>query len=253
MAHLALTFKAASTAYKLLAESHDVDWDTLARQRGSGTPLDFSELESMLDELCDEFSAPLSDGLAAEFEGRVGVLLHQSVSNPAAIIDPDFWRWVAFRPALRTVLHRHQTSKHEMPKGANFGLGSPIENFPFRAWTRAAIAFAPEASVALRYSLALRGDQDFWRSHLLRQRYTYSRAVAHALIRFQYPDVAVRPTLAPGDHPNGIRMLAKRLKRFQANCVLTLLTEDQCWKLLDMLAQGLVRSDGSTYQSTGRA
>lgn len=253
MAHLALTFKAAITAYKQLAESHDVQWDDLVKQRGSGTPLDFSELETMLDDLCDEFPAPLSDGNAAVFEGRVGVILHQAVSNPTAIVDPDFWRWVAFRPALKTVLHRHQSSKHEMPKGANFGLGSPIENFPFRAWTRAAIAFAPEASVTQRYDLALRGDQDFWRSHLLRQRYTYSRAVAHALIRFQYPDEAVRSTLAPGNDPNGIRMLAKRLKRFQANCVLTLLTEDQCLKLLDMLAQGLVKSDGTTYQSTGRA
>jgi hypothetical protein len=166
-------------------------------------------------------------------------------------VDADFWRWVAFRPVLATLLHRHQTHMRHMPSAANFGLGAPIESFPYRAWTRAAIAFNPQESVSNRYSLALRGDQDFWRSHMLRQRYTYSRELAHALIRFQYPEADRGPTLATGAHPNGIRMLAKRLKRFQANCVLTLLTEEQCLTLLDLLSEGLTRSDGSTHQSTG--
>ena len=40
--------------------------------------------------------------------------------------------------------------------------------------------------VADPYELAVKGDQDFWRSHILRKRYSTSRSFVRALIAFQY-------------------------------------------------------------------
>jgi hypothetical protein len=250
MAYYALSRSNATRAYELLQESIQPDWSTIQQLKGSDAPLDLNACVREIESLLNAYPDMLSEGAAAKMEGEIGVVLHRHLEEGPATLDQDFWRWTALNPLCFAVLRRHQEHHSQMPKPSNFGLGSPVENFPYRAWLRATIGVQNNAPAGDRYSLALRGDQDFWRSHLLRQRYSFAPVLAHELIRFQFPGDGGTPTLKAGTHPDGIRELAKRLRRFQANCALSLLSAQECRELLDYLADGLFRSDGSIYRAT---
>ncbi|MGE9527421.1 hypothetical protein, partial [Escherichia coli] len=86
------------------------------------------------------------------------------------------------------VLRRAARSDDSMPSQREFGLEAITESFLYRAWLRADIGFDPEAPPSARYRLAMRGDQDFWRSFVIRTRLGYHRHLVHALVEFQYPD-----------------------------------------------------------------
>lgn len=251
MAYPILTRSAANSAYLALLNSEEPNWVELEAMRGSGTPKDYYELKWDVDELMKEFPGSLSEGKAAQYEGLVGVLLHENISDAEATSDPDFWRYIALRPLLDATLFRHSTKEPGFPSKPNFGIGSLLENFAFRAWMRAEIGYDPEAVPGQRYVLALRGDQDLWRSHLIRVRYSFHRAMAHALIEFQYPTDDSSGLLKKGDKKDGIRMLAKRLQRSQANTAYSLLSREQCRCLISELARGLTLSDGEKYTSAG--
>lgn len=140
-----------------------------------------------------------------------------------------------------------------MPNVKNFGIGSRIECFPYRAWLRADIGYDPAAKPSDRYRLALRGDQDLWRSHLIRVRYAFHRDLAHSLIEFQYPNDDSEGVLKKGDKNEGIRVLAKRLARMHANLVFPLLSKEKCLWLISELAEGLECQGGGQYTRSGGA
>jgi hypothetical protein len=250
MSYPILTLKAARIAYDQLAQSVEPAWADIEAIRGSGPPKDYYPLRDEASVICEQFKRPLVGGQAAKFEGQIGIMLHENVTDIDAAGDPDFWRWLAMRPLLNTTLFRHQEGV-EMPKAFNFGIGLIVENFAFRSWIRAEMGYDAEASPAKRYSLALRGDQDLWRSHLMRVRYSFHRPMAQALIEFQFPSDDSDGVLEKGPKPGGIRMLAKRLQRTQANLAYPVLSKEQCSCLIQKLAVGLKRTDGATFMSTG--
>lgn len=251
MGHYGLTFYAARKAYDALSQSFEPTWGELRRAKGSGEPQEYSDLRDAVDELRREFTFPLKDGDAARFEGRVGILLHENIVDQEAVLDADFWRWVALDLLREATLDRHQRTADAMPNAKNFGIGSRVECFPYRAWLRADIGYDPAANPADRYRLALRGDQDLWRSHLIRVRYAFHRDMAHSLISFQYPDDESDGVLKKGDKDEGIRVLAKRLARMHANMVFPLLPREKCLWLISELAEGLEREDGGRYTRSG--
>lgn len=251
MSYPILVSRRAQRVYDLLKDSTPPTWGEFVEQRGAGDLRNYDEIEALVEPLLGEFEFPLSRGAGAQYEGRVGILLHETILDTQAVSDPDFWRWVSFRPLLKATLYRHMSDKNEMPKPANFGLGSRIENFSYRAWLRAEIGFDQDAPMMSRYSLAVRGDQDLWRSHLFRVRYSFNRQMAHALIQFQYPDEDSDGLLKKGDKDDGIRLLAKRLQRTQANMAYAMLSKEQCLCLISELANGLTKVDGTKYSKTG--
>jgi hypothetical protein len=110
----------------------------------------------------------------------------------------------------------------------NYGIGAPIENFLYRLWLRAEIAYdhgAPDP-----YHLVGLGDVDFWRSHIFRQSYSCARQFARALVKFQFPG-------APEDRARlkikQIRELAKRLSAARTNLLVEIMDPDRAARFIE--------------------
>lgn len=251
MGYYSLSSKNGELALAILRESGQPDWDDLVGTKGSPPFPTFQDLKSDVDDLREQYTFPLPQGQAARFEGDIGILLHQVIQEGEMAGDPDFWRWLCFCPLLEALLDRHITTKHPFPSKANFGLGLLVENFAYRAWLRAEVGYDHASAPSERYRLARRGDQDLWRSHVFRIRYGIHREMAHALVEFQFPDDSGEPFLKTGDPGDGIRMLAKRVARTHANLAIPALNKDECLCLIRQLADGLTKSDGTKFFSSG--
>ena len=139
--------------------------------------------------------------------------------DPLALADHEFWIWLAVVQYADIVEWRFGTTgRHAKP--ANYGIGQRIENLFFRVWLRAELVKDPKAKDP--YHLARTGDQDLWRSHILRQAYANSRLIAKALLRLQAGQLSVKKLTV-----ENVRELAKRLRRLHANVVFEFLTFSQ--------------------------
>ena len=78
------------------------------------------------------------------------------------------------------------------------------------------------------------GDQDLWRSHILRQDYANARVVARALLRLQAGQLAAKKLSV-----DAVRELAKRLRRLHANVVFEFLDAPQAEGLVLELSSDL--------------
>lgn len=172
----------------------------------------------------------------AKFEGEASAIVHQALELPPYVaVDHEFWLWFTlgsdFDYPAKLVAWRHG-GRAETPydaKDSNFGLTTDLEQgFFSRVWLRGNIGWDPER--ADPYELSKRGDQDLWRSHLLRTEYGQVPNVAKALLRFQYGD----------DHPDVprvktkvIREMAKELRRRQATSAFELLDWDEAQQLVE--------------------
>jgi hypothetical protein len=148
------------------------------------------------------------------FEFEVGKLLHQSLIDCSYIMltDADFWRWftIANDELLDIALWRHDKNRDTMSimNQTNLGIGNIKEGFYSRSWMRVFLSY--DENLKNPYDLARKGDQDFWRSHILRQSYAKSKEMIRALIRFQYSDDL--PRLNPsGNKKLGVRHLVRNL------------------------------------------
>lgn len=252
MGYPILTVPKAESAYKSLSESVEPEWEPLVAVRGGDhIDFDYEQIKSEVDELRQMLAVDMTPDDLRFFEAELGIILHRNLRTSDAE-DPDFWRWMALFLLREAVLDRHPTKDGKMPAMANFGIGGRVECFPYRAYLRADIGHRPDCDTDTeRYQLARRGDQDFWRSHLIRVRYPFYRPLAHALIEFQYPDDSGKAFLRTGDEGDGIRMLAKRLRRTHANMAYAVLSSDQCTCLIRRLANGLTKSDGTKFRADG--
>ena len=172
------------------------------------------------------------------FDGEAAAGFHSMVAPLPASIEgnPGFWRWVALR--LFNVIEW----RHARPEGAypgNYGLGSRTSNYPMRLWFRAALSYDDKA--ADPYELTRRGSVDFWESGIIRPRYSSCRALVRAFVRYQYPESSDGVRLH-STHPDGVRLLYKKLKRLQATMALELLDDNEAYSLLDDLGSGLRRA-----------
>jgi hypothetical protein len=191
------------------------------------------------------------------FDAEACVIVHQLIPNdPELLADDGFWRWLALGPLQEIVAWRFPPAPRKTSDGEplpptfnreNFGVGvSPrqrSECFPYKLWIRAELGRVDDGGD--KYRFARRGDVDFWTSHVLRQAYTTNRRLCAALVRFQFPDRrGGRPWLHPGtERPSvgirGVRTLAKRIKRLQASCELSILEESELEELLSEHSQDL--------------
>ncbi len=225
------------------------------KSAGTGEPLDegrVEEIKSQLMALKDQHA----DNTQA-FDAAACVVIHEVLPDERDLLSDDgFWRWLALGPLQEVVLWRFPPGKGRIngtgdaaPKlnRENFGVGASArqrsECFPYKLWLRAELGRVNGEGDLYRF--AKRGDVDFWTSHVLRQTYTTNRALCRALARFQFPDeLAGRPRLLSGTEKVdegrlGIRTLAKRIKRLQATCELSILEESELEALISELAQDL--------------
>jgi hypothetical protein len=160
-------------------------------------------------------------GAGRQFEASAVVEVHKAMPpHHPALAEPGFWTWLA-TTHFRDLIEWRYGNKPEGPDLKNYGVGAGgAENFLYRLWLRAEIAYDRRAQNP--YHLAPVGDVDFWRSHVFRQSYSYARRFARALIIFQFCGPKV-----PRLDIDQIRKLAKRLKAARTNLLVEMMDPDR--------------------------
>jgi hypothetical protein len=220
--------------------------EDIRRMAGSGETISLDALTSLrakLMKLRKKYPQKLraKDPQGGKFESEACAALHACLADVdrRALADHDFWTWLAV-DYLADVLEWRFGAEGRPAQPANYGIGTRTENMFFRLWLRADLGKADGADP---YELAKFGDQDLWRSHLLRQGYANARSIVRALLKLQAGKLMKgnKPAkkLAGGDEPEGVRMLAKRLRRMRANVVLEYLTPIQADALVLELSSDL--------------
>ncbi|MCS6954503.1 MAG: DUF6339 family protein [Bryobacteraceae bacterium] len=182
------------------------------------------------------------------FEVSAARTIHDAMPRThEALSDREFWTWAACFP-LRDVIRRRYAGKPKhAPALENFGIGSFSENFVYRSWLRAEICTVdPEDGPC---DLIERGSIDFWRSHIFRQRYGASPALARAFVRAVYPH-AEEPTKATLSGPD-IRQLAKNIRKVASNLLVATLDEHAAEELLRREMTRLRGNDGPRLAREG--
>jgi hypothetical protein len=217
--------------------------------------VNFTQLHKELKQLLVG-PVPKGEKRDAFFEMKACSVVHQSLAglSAAAASDPRFWIWLTFAVCNREFLHlvelRMPSKGGNPPAEANYGITSRAnihEGLYARLWWRGYRFF--DSRQTNPYELAERGDIDFWRSHIIRQSFSYSDSMAHAFIRFMLPQHGV----ASGLDTAYVRAVAKKLKARHASCVFEALTEDECLSILQDIAASVVDvsdSDGEEAESS---
>lgn len=151
----------------------------------------------------------------ARFEGQAARVVHHTLALPPAIaVDHEFWIWLVLGGQhdylAKLVTWRHGDGSDKFgARDSNYGLTTSLEGgFYSRVWFRADVVYDEDRSEP--YELAERGDQDLWRSHILRTDYGQIPNVARALLLFQYPDSSPD---TPSVKTKVMREMAKELRR----------------------------------------
>lgn len=166
------------------------------------------------------------DKQGGAFEAEACEFVHRALVGVTdeVLADMDFWTWLAVA-RCRAIVEWRFGADNKAAKPANYGIGNRVENLVYRLWLRADLALDPAAKDP--YHLAKTGDQDLWRSHIIRQGYASARPVARSLIRLQAGQLG-KKRLKIDD----VRAVAKLLKRLRANIMFEYLSPQQ--------AEGLV-------------
>lgn len=195
----------------------------LQKQAGFGDEIDESAFDGLLQEL-DMLKRQLPvklkrrDRAGGAFERQAAEHVHQAMLLMSNDVkgNPEFWIWLAVAKFAKIVEWRFGADDRQA-RAENYGVGKPAENLLYRLWLRGDIGYLPGHQDP--YELVREGDQDLWRSHIIRQGYGNGRAVVHALLRLQAGKLGRKQL-----DVDGIRELAKRLRRIRANVIVELLS-----------------------------
>jgi Family of unknown function (DUF6339) len=240
MRYLALKPANALESLEALRRAEAVDESRVLESRGSGT--DISEHVALLQKTISAIKAGYPqelrsrrDPVGGQFEVAACSEVHKGLPfDPDMLADQGFWSWLAVFEFRHLVEWRHG-GESGIAVPANFGIGSGSENLLYRMWLRADVGY--DQSRNDPYELALRGDQDFWRSHIFRQGYGRCRTLARALVRYQFPDDSEAPKLKI----KVVRELAKRLRKLHPNLVFDFLSEEDAGGLIEREAECAIR------------
>jgi len=179
------------------------------------------------------------DEKGGRFEAEACELVHKYLPyDSQAFADSTFWIWLATIEFSDIVEWRHG-GHDRFAALSNYGINNRVENLIFRMWLRADIAYDHEAKDP--YWLAKRGDQDLWRSHILRQSYASVRNLAQVFIEFQCGGKKNKLTT------EDIRELAKRIRRLRANIMFEYLNKTQLREMISQQASGLKMGSTSRW------
>lgn len=197
-----------------------------------------TELDPLLAEVERELGGRTGSGRVRHaswqrFEAEAAIAVHRALPRThEALADEAFWLWLACVPLRAIVERRYRREEGGSVDPANFGLGSFAENFVYRLWLRADCVIDEAASSEeARYALVRRGQSDFWRSHVFRQRYGAARPFVRAFVRSVYPDAA-QPS-EPALPIEVVRLLAKRLRRLFSNLLVDVLDEEDAVRSIE--------------------
>lgn len=202
--------------------------------------IDFCKIAYALHKLIDG-KPPKSASRAPDawFEMKAVQILHKPLAKLSmqAATDPKFWTWLTFSGCgtdfMEIVLKRFPGKKGNKPKKVNFGIttqANVFEGLYARIWWRGYRFYDPSA--ANPYDLAERGYVDLWRSHIIRERYSYGENMARAFIKFMYP----KHGTVSGHDVTMMRAIPPRLKARHTSCCFESLSEEDCQKIIQELA-----------------
>ncbi|GIW41484.1 MAG: hypothetical protein KatS3mg076_2061 [Candidatus Binatia bacterium] len=227
----------ARTALATLSRGPDAYLEETVETRGDGPEFDWEvvrELERELETIKKRYpeSLGIRDERGGQFEAEACAIVHHVFRDlePDILADREFWVWLALIPFRTLVMWRHAGK----PAPDNFGTGSAVENFLFRMWLRADAGY--DEGKPDPYEISKMGDQDFWRSHILRQDYGRCRPLVRALVKYQFANGTKRM------RDPQIRELAKLLRRLHANVIFDFLTEEEARDLVHEMAERAARS-----------
>lgn len=202
-------------------------------------------IASAASEAVDEIRSQL-DGLKSDdqFDSALAPVLHKRLEVlPVVAEDAGFWRWIAIELGPDLVEFRH--GRGGKAGLGNFGLGGRWENLFMRSWFRADLSFDEDSSDP--YWLTVRGGSDFWASGILRHRYSSSRNLSKAFVKFAYPNPStpnrgIWRMRAPGSpEGSGFQQLWRRLTHLHATVAYETLSVEQCIEVLEQLSEDLPR------------
>ena len=227
---------------------------------GEGDDLDVTPLEDaqvMIEGLLDREETQDSD--PDQIEGKAACMLFGAITDagtdPAALDDPGFWRYVclahiwnfaAWRQPTAFAWKRSAEGMPETPASLKSYVDGnrPHECVPVRMYLRVrALGGLEYADLAS----AVREGTDFWRSHILRVKVGEHPPIVRAMVRRQANDETRLLT-------DDLRELAKDLNRTLTNVVPALLDDDAAEDLVGELWESRLdqaRAESGTRR-TGR-
>lgn len=215
------------------------DIEGLERRVGSGPEIDtqpLSELREQLSGIKDQFPqflpAKSTDG--GKFEQLSCSVVHEALKNypSIALADPDFWLWTSLT-FFEDIIEWRFGTRGRKAHLENYGIGTASkrrENLIYRLWLRGDMGF--EVNADDPYRLARAGDQDLWRSHLIRREYASARPVARAILRLQAGMFDLMPL-----GTDQVREFVKHLQRLRANVMLEMLDDSGADQVVIELAR----------------
>jgi len=238
MKYKALTQEKGLVTLHALRNGDDFD-ETNLEVRGEGPDLPqktVHELHKKLSALRKKFPEVIKvrDPAGGRYEREACVLVHETLprEDPQMLADYDFWTWLALQ--LRDIVEWRHGGEGGEAHVNNFGIGGRRDdNLFYRMWVRAEIG-RNENKIG-DYDLAKRGDQDFWRSHVIRQGYGKCRKVVHAFVKEQFSGRREKPRWNNLE----VRELAKRLRRVNATLIFESLDEGGAKQLIKREAGAL--------------
>lgn len=192
----------------------DIDVNSAVKWMGASPEIDLEPLKSTASQLHDDLQVFEASEASDKdlFEGQASAKVHAALADlPLAVLDdPGFWRYLSIAHLWGVVFWREQKafakdwSKYRVYVDGRL----QTECVPLRMFLRGQIAV-----VDGDYSLAsvVPAATDFWRSHIVRVRTSYSPRLAQAFVREQ---------LADRMSTDELRAYAKRLQRVASNVVL---------------------------------
>ncbi|MGE0294817.1 MAG: DUF6339 family protein [Hyphomonadaceae bacterium] len=181
-------------------ESHfapgETDVDGYVSEIGDGPLLDedmvrdaYEKLVVLMKKVAPSEHTNLPKNKGGEFEALACVAFHETLKLPRYVAaDHRFWLWLTFAWSGGDFAKLVDWRFQGKPDQKNYGVTSAAsfrEGFLARLWWRAEIGCQPGAKDP--YAIARQGDQDIWRSHILRQRYGRNRSFARSFISTLYP------------------------------------------------------------------
>lgn len=199
-----------------------------------------AELQELRIELGEPRGGPRD--YFAKYEGFASGVVHAILDIPPSVAaDHEFWIWLTlggtqdYMPKLVSWRHGGDSHMHNA-LDINYGLTTDLEKgFFSRLWLRGDIGF--DEARENPYELSERGDQDFWRSHILRQDFGQVPNIFRAFSLFIYPDTHKRNHVVEN---KVVREMAKELRRRHATSAYELLSFEDAKHLIQTVYEATV-------------
>ena len=228
MRYFSMTAYKAQDFIESIRREESVDVNNFVDSKGCGENYPNESID-LLKNLLNKLKEKVSD---ETFEAHASEIVHKNLFfDSQAFSDPDFWIWLSVDKFYDLIKWRHPESKEGKFNLKNFGIGSTSDNFLYRMWARADIAYDETEKTQDPYYLARKEGQDFYLSFIVRRRYANIRTVAQAFIRFYFvthSEIAKKKISIDSNQPQQLyRLLGKSIQRLGANILFECMDFDQ--------------------------